>query len=352
MDDTKLSERLKKLGLSEKEIDTYLTILEKGEATASEVSNATEVSKRYVYSISEALEDRGFVHVDDHVVPTEIRARDPSEVIDILTGNLTEIEPALSERHTQTEHEVEQFDVMKSRMTMLKHMGSFISEAENELTLSIAYDLLHEVIDELRGAVDRGVLVMLLVNDVPADKVDDGEFEGVATTARVWDQATPLTLTVDQKYGVVAPSEMVARPNTNRRAISFAEREMVPVITGSFFGNYWPMATQAHVADPRPLPAEFGCFRHAVLDATLHLRNDQPVTAEATVTPHRDSDDRGSVEGTIMGTRQCLVEPATNDFPIENSLIVKSGSRRFSVGGPGALIEDYEAKDTVTLTKA
>jgi len=352
MDDTTLSERLMQLGLSEKEVDTYLTVLKQGEATASEVSDATGVSKRYVYSISESLEDRGFIHVDDHVVPTKIRAREPSEVIDILTNDLSEIEPALSERHAQTEHEIQQFDVVKSRTTMLKQMGSFISEANNELTLSIGYDQLQEVGDELRAAVDRGVLVMVLVNGVSADELDEGEFGGIATIVRVWDQPAPLTLTVDQQYGVVAPIEMVARSNTNRRAITFAQREIVPVLTGSFFGNYWPMATQAHIAEPRPLPAEYGCFRHAVLDATLHLRNDRPVAAEATVTPCRDTDDRRSIEGTVIGTRQGLVEPATNDFPIENSLTVKTDNRRFSVGGPGALLEDFEAKDTVTLTRA
>ncbi|WP_459191755.1 TrmB family transcriptional regulator [Halosimplex sp. J119] len=352
MDDATLSERLMRLGLSEKEVDTYLTVLEQGEVTASEISDATGVSKRYVYSISEALEERGFVDVDDHVVPTKIRARDPDEVIELLTEELSEMEPALSERHSNTERTLQQFDVVKSRRTMIKRIRSLIADAENEITLSISHEQLPEIEDELRAAVDRGVLAMVLVSDVPADALEAEAFAGIATLVRTWDQITPLTLTVDQQYAVVAPVDMMTRSNSDLRAISLAQRQIVPVLTGSFFGNYWPMAAEAYVDDPRPLPAEHGCFRHAVLDATLHLRDDRPVGVEAAVTSCRDTENRTSIEGTVIGTHQGLVEPATNDFPVENSLVVKTNNRRVTVGGPGAMLEDFEAKDAVTLTEA
>jgi len=74
MEDSSLIDRLERLGLSEKEIDTYLSILEHGEAKASTIADDAGVSKRYVYSVSEKLEDRGFVEVNDHAVPTLIRA--------------------------------------------------------------------------------------------------------------------------------------------------------------------------------------------------------------------------------------------------------------------------------------
>jgi len=70
MDDSTLRDLLGRFGFSAKEIDTYLTLLEHGEAKASTIAEAAGVSKRYVYSVSETLEARGFVDVDDHVVPT------------------------------------------------------------------------------------------------------------------------------------------------------------------------------------------------------------------------------------------------------------------------------------------
>jgi predicted DNA-binding transcriptional regulator len=80
MDDSTLRAHLRRFGLSKKEVDTYLTLLEYGEATASTIANVAGVSKRYVYSVSETLEDRGFVTVADHAVPTTIRALPPKKV--------------------------------------------------------------------------------------------------------------------------------------------------------------------------------------------------------------------------------------------------------------------------------
>ena len=48
MDDATLRAHLRRFGLSEKEVDTYLTLLEHGEATASTIADVAGVSKRYV----------------------------------------------------------------------------------------------------------------------------------------------------------------------------------------------------------------------------------------------------------------------------------------------------------------
>ncbi|MFC4989131.1 TrmB family transcriptional regulator [Saliphagus infecundisoli] len=349
MNDLTLSEQLRHFGLSEKEVDTYLAILEQGEATASEIADVTGVSKRYVYSISEALEDRGFVDVDDHVVPTKIWARPPEEVMATLTDELAVMEPALSERYSRTERDVQQFDVVKSRVTVVKRIAEFISAADSELTLSVPSEHLTEVRDELQEAVERGVLALVLVNDTPPSGFDIEEVDGVATVVRTWEHATPLILTVDQQYGVVAPVEMVARSNTDQRAIAFAQQQIVPVLVGSFMGNYWSMADEVYIAEPRSLPAEYRSFRHAVLDATLHLRDNRPITVEATVTPSSGDPDHKTLTGTVVDTYQGLIEPMTNDFPVQNTLVVELEGGRVTVGGPGSFLEEYEASK-ITLT--
>jgi len=53
MDDSTLSDLLHRFGFSDKEVDTYLTLLAHGEAKASTIAEAAGVSKRYVYSVSE-----------------------------------------------------------------------------------------------------------------------------------------------------------------------------------------------------------------------------------------------------------------------------------------------------------
>ena len=168
---------LKRFGLSDKEVDTYLTLLDHGEAKASTVAEAAGVSKRYVYSASEELEARGFVTVNDHVTPTTIRANPPEEVIERLANDARSMRPALEARFSRAEATEEPFEVVKSRVTVVKRIRRAVSEATEEVALSFPLGRLDEVADDLREAVDRGVLVLLIVTGV-----DEGTLDGDATS--------------------------------------------------------------------------------------------------------------------------------------------------------------------------
>ncbi|WP_435064286.1 TrmB family transcriptional regulator [Halobaculum sp. EA56] len=336
---------LKRFGLSDKEVDTYLTLLAHGEAKASTVAEAAGVSKRYVYSASEELEARGFVTVNDHVTPTTIRANPPEEVVGRLTDDVESMRPALEARYSRAEAAEEPFEVVKSRVTVVKRVRRAIEGASDEVALSFPLDRLDEVADDLRAAVDRGVLVLLIVTGVDdPDAEVSGDLAGVATAARVWGQPMPSMLTVDGRTGVVAPAEMIARSNTGKRAIVFTQQQLGPVIVGSFLGNYWPAAEEAAVADPAPLPATYTDFRHAVLQAELHRRASEGVRAH--VTGRRtDTGDAVEVAGEVVEVSQGLVAPANNEFPVQHTLTIDANGERVSVGGQGAFVEDVEAAE-------
>ncbi|WP_254767659.1 TrmB family transcriptional regulator [Salinilacihabitans rarus] len=352
MDDTTLSDRLRQLGLSEKEIATYLTILEHGEAKASTVADDAGVSKRYVYSVSEKLDDRGFVEVLDHAVPTTIRANPPEEVVADLTSDLQALEPALVDRYGDAPEQEREFEVIKTRTTILKRIKELLARAEDEVTVSIPAPLLGEVEDRLRETVDRGVLVILLVTGDGDGTLGPERFDGVASVVRVWEENAPVIVTADRQFGLFAPNEMLVRTNAGKQGIAIAQAQLVPIIVGSFFGNYWPMATQAYVTDPVDLPRTFTGFRHAVLQATLHLEVGDEVRVSAEARPVGTDDEYGAVEGTLVGVRQGLIEPTRDVFAVENALIVETDDgERVSVGGEGAFVEDYEAR-TATLEPA
>lgn len=343
---------LKRFGLSDKEVDTYLTLLEHGEAKASTVAEAAGVSKRYVYSASEELEARGFVTVNDHVTPTTIRANPPDEVVDRLATDARSMRPALEARFSRAESQTEPFEVVKSRVTVVKRIRRAIGEATAEVTLSFPLDRLDEVVDELRAAVDRGVLVLLIVTGV--DEPRDGlsrDLTGVASAARAWGQPMPSMLTVDNRAGVVAPPEMIERSNSGQQAIVLSQQQLAPVIVGSFIGNYWPAAAETVVADPAPLPASYTNFRQAVFQAELHRRSDDTLRA------HIDGRliDGGEpieVTGDVVDVSQGLVAPVTNDFPVQHTLTIEIDGELVTVGGPGAFIEDIEADEVELSTSA
>ncbi|WP_277556016.1 TrmB family transcriptional regulator [Halobaculum limi] len=342
--DVDVESLLKRFGLSDKEVDTYLTLLEHGEAKASTVAEAAGVSKRYVYSASEELEARGFVTVNDHVTPTTIRANPPAEVVDRLAADAESMRPALEARFSRAETTQEPFEVVKSRVTVVKRIRRAIEEATMEVALSFPLDRLDEVADDLRAAVDRGVLVLLIVTGVD-ESVDDRtlDLDGVASAARAWSQPMPSMLTVDGRTGVVAPAEMVARSNSGKQAIVFSQQQLGPVIVGSFLGNYWPAAAEVVVADPAPLPASYGDFRHTVFQAELHRRAADGVVAHVTGRLTATGEEV-TLTGEVVAVNQGLVAPANNDFPIQHTLTLDVDGDHVTVGGLGAFVEDVEAE--------
>lgn len=343
-----LDDLLEQFGLSEKEIDTYLAILERGEAKASDIATEADVSKRYVYSISEELDERGFVEVKDHEVPTKIRAISPDDVIEQLSGTLDTMQPQLEQRFTSTEETIKQFEVIKSRSTVLKRIETLLAQAEEEVTLILPPSLLSSLRSALAETVDRGVMVLLLLSGPETESTPVEELDGVASAVRSWQARAPMIITVDAEFGLIAPNEMLTASNSDANAISLVQRQLVPVIVGSFLGNYWPIAKELYVGRPIDLPKTFTSFRHAVLQAALRSTGGETVTATVTGRTVGSENGTETLEGTVVSVRQGLVKPATNSFPVESALTIDAGGESVSVGGSGAFIEDFEA-ETVHL---
>ena len=347
MDESELTARLRGFGLSEKEVATYLTILDHGEAKASTIAEGAGVSKRYVYSVSDELEERGFVEVNDHAVPTTIRARPPEEVIGTLTGALEEMRADLEARYTAVAETDDQFEVIKARPTVLKRIRHLLGRAQDEVTLSAPHSTFEEVRDDLVAATDRDVAVLLLLTGVE----DGSEVEGLAGAAsvvRVWGEHGPTMLTVDATSGLTAPNEMLGRTTSDLRAISYTQEQLVAVLVGSFLGNYWPMAEEVYTEEPTALPHSYDGFRHAVLQATLHLDAGTDLEATVEVLPVHEGDGERTIEGRVVETRQSLVEPTTSAFAVENAIVIETEEGEVRVGGPGAFVEEFEGR-RVTL---
>ncbi|WP_458210580.1 TrmB family transcriptional regulator sugar-binding domain-containing protein [Haladaptatus sp. NG-SE-30] len=345
MSKSPLVEVLHQFGLSDKEVDTYLTILEHGEAKASQIANDAGVSKRYVYSASEELERRGFVSVNDHTVPTTIRANPPEKVLGALSQDLETMRPELESRYSRTAPQTEGFETIKSRVTVLKRIRKLVSDADEEVILSVPHAILSEVSEELRTVVDRDILVLLVVTGMESDA--DVALDGLASVARAWREPMPTMVVADQVSSLLAPSKMSSRSNSDERAITFTQEYLAPVMAGSFFGNYWPSAEEVYVTDPDDELGTYTDFRHAVLQATLQLRAGTEFDARVRGRATRSDGELDEIDGRVVGVRQGMVKPVNNSFPVENSLIIESRSGTFTVGGRGAFVEDFEAKEVV-----
>jgi len=343
--ETTLREELSVFGLSDSEIDTYLALLECGEAPTSTVASETDVTQRAVYNIAERLEGRGLVRVNDHASPTKIRALPPRDAIDNLSDRLESIKPALEDRFNETIPETPEIQMVKSRETAIKRLREAISTAQKEVLVAIPQRLFPVIEAELRAAVDRDALVFLILGSVEDVDGDGSQFAGVADTVRYWEESLPFLYTVDGQAAMIGDSDILTGARTDEDAVTVSESQLTGSILGMYFSAYWPAATELYVTEPDPLPRTYDWFRQAAFHAMLHFAAGTDLRVDI------ETDDGVSLAGTVAEVRQALVEPATNDFTLENSLVVETDTDVVTVGGQGSFIEDYQA-DAVTLRPA
>ncbi|MFB6073484.1 MAG: TrmB family transcriptional regulator sugar-binding domain-containing protein [Haloarculaceae archaeon] len=341
MPDDAIRDRLVDLGFSEAEASMYLVVLRRGETTVADIADATDISTRYVYERLDHLADRGVVDVLEYQSPTAVRARPPDEAISELVEGLWDLEAELATLYSQPDPPEASFDLLKSGATAEKEIRSLAADATEELVLALPRRKLDAVEAELRAAVDRGVLVVLLLGG-------DDEAAGVPvdcySVLRVWDQDSPVMVAADVSAGLMAPAGFLTRAG-DAEAVSVRQGQLVANIVGSFLGNYWPLATEVSVREPLVLPRTFNNFRHAAVEAAIQRRAGNPIRVEATV--HEPGDDaETTVAGQVVDARQGVVEPRQTRFPIEATLVVETDAGQVTVGGSGAFLEDYVAVET------
>lgn len=316
MDRTTLSTHLRLLGLSEQDAKAYITRGEHGESATTVLTDLATVDE----TDTEAITDGG--------------EPGPQNVSD------------------------QPFEALPDRASTLEQIAALIEGATEEVALSVPAAALDELEEELRDAVDRGVLVVLLVSG--DEKLTAARFEGIANVARIWSKEAPLLATIDYQWGVMAPSAILTDTESDG-GIVLEHRQLTFVLMGSFFGNYWRLATQVFAADPAPLPRTYTNIRQAVFQASLLLDADTDtdvhVTAEARPVGVEAFD---TVEGRLVDVRQSLLEPVRESFAIENALILErcpagddseddTEGERITLGGMGAFVEEFRTR-SVTLS--
>mgnify|MGYP000058943573 CR=1 FL=1 len=341
-DDARLREELRVFGLSDTEIDTYLALLECGEASTSTVAEMTDVTQRAVYNIAERLEGRGLVRVNDHASPTTIRALAPDEAIQNLSERLDSIQPSLEARYNETTPQAAEIQMVKSRETALKRLREAIRAAEHELLVAVPEEVYPKIESELRDASERDVLVFLLLGAVDEIEGDGSAFAGVADAVRYWEESLPLVYTVDDRSAMIGDSALVTGSHTDHQAVTVSQSDLSGSILGMYFSAYWPASTELYVGERDPLPKTYDWFRQATLHATLHEQAGVALYADI------ETEDGYSISGPVIEVRQAFVEPTTNDFTLENSVLVETDDGVVSVGGRGSFMEDYQAT-SVTL---
>jgi sugar-specific transcriptional regulator TrmB len=335
-----LEELADRFDFAEYEVRAYLTVLEHGDLTASELAEQSDIPQPRVYDTVRDLAENGLVELQESR-PMKVLAVDPEESFGDLQSSLSALVEGLSERYTTPARDAEGASLVKSRTTILRYLEEIIAEAEYELLLSLDGDLLAEYGDAIAAQRDAGVAVDLLLSpaaDVPVP--DEYDYATVADTVRARRGiTTPVVAVADGEYALYATTDALEN-GADRYGVIFNRSELGFLVTGFFNTVLWTTSeTLAAAGTERPFPRRYTTIRRCVAE----LQDiEEPLYASIEGRDIATGDHRtlhGTVVSVAFGTNR---EKAT--------LVVESDGEILNVGGQLAALEDIEAHEIVVDT--
>lgn len=351
MSQERLRKRLQYLGLSSKEIDVYLAILDHGEAKVSRIVDAADVSQRHVYQMCERLDERGLVVLNDHVRPSVVRAKAADRAVGEISDRLESLESDISQRLEQPATSDLEVELIKSRQTLVDRWKQFVSAARRELFVCLPASAVSRFAADLSAAVERGVVVYLLVTDPGLDPFDRRTLAGHASVARTLPSEPAPLLSVDGHSTVSDDARLLIDEDAAGSAFLLARSPVAGNLSKMYLSNYWRLGDQEYLCDPDELPQSYEQLRSAAVNVVLHERQGRTLTATVRARSCQADEIVEMRDVPVVEVRQGLVEPFTNAAPIENHVCVSYEGDVVSVGAPGDPTGEYEALE-ITLDVA
>ncbi|WP_433624120.1 HTH-type sugar sensing transcriptional regulator TrmB [Halomicrococcus sp. NG-SE-24] len=325
-----------RFNLGEYEIDAYLTVLEHGDLTASEIAERTDIPQPRVYDTVRSLSDRGLVELRESR-PMKVIAIDPEEAFSNVQSSLDEMIAGLESRYTAPGRDTEAVSLVKSRSTILRYLEDVVDAAEYELALSLTPDLLDRFAEQLAGATDDGVSVELIVTPASeAPDPDEFDYAAVATTVRARRGiTTPVIAVADGRYSMYATQDAL-RDDRDRYGVIF-NRSALGFLVSGFFGTVLWTTTERTLfsnGEGRSFPRRYASIRRCVKEIQ-GLEGEFYATVEG-----RDIETGESrvVEGKIVGFSFEAGERVAG-------MTVETADGEVTVGGQVAALETIEAHE-------
>ena len=177
----RITEQLRRVGLTSYESEAYLALLQRREVTAEEIAKVTSVPVTRVYGTLELLAQKGFARIIESR-PKKFHAVSPQEANREYLSNLRrnfetnlltveeamaelqrQVEPIYVESHLQVKAE-ELLEPLENLRVMEKRTNDYVQEASEEILISTAlFSWLPKLKTQLRNALARGVSIRILM---------------------------------------------------------------------------------------------------------------------------------------------------------------------------------------------
>ena len=346
MEPTELNAVLEEAGLSPYQADAYVTLLEFGSASASEIASMSGVPQPRIYDVLRTLDDEGYVTVYERD-RLYAQATHPSEALSGLKTAIERYEFAIDEIETRYQApEVREGDVslVQRFRTVLDHARESIGMANEHIQLAVPADQFTTLQPLLRDAHERGVYVQLSLHLPPDDELpfDRSEFEGVCTEVRRRDLAGPFLLLVDRQRACYATN------SSREYGVLVDDYTTTYVFHWYYLTRLWEVYETIYDGRNERPPYSF-------VEITDCIRGIEPLLDDGAeifgrvegelVRTGRDRTLSGQfVDVEYTGTRTGGTPASLIELAAEATIHFQTEEKRYTIGGRGAEREDIAAK--------
>jgi sugar-specific transcriptional regulator TrmB len=343
-----LVETLRDTGLSPYQAETYVSILDMGSGTAMDIAEASGVPDPRIYDVLRDLEEEGYVELYEQDT-LRARARDPEEVMEMLSAWASRLEAAtdaIEERWEQEGIEETTVSIVSRFETVLEEAERAIDEAEYHVRVCVSPSQLPELSSVLEGAVERGVHVNLTLYTPEEDAEELPGAERLAplcSETRHRPMASPFVTLVDRSKTCFFPHS----GSIEVYGVLVNDRAYARVFHWFFVTQMWNTWETIYRREDDS-PHEYVDIRDCIGDLGPLLKDDVRVELEVEGTDVTTGRER-TVEGVLLSI-------ATTGLPEESSselvaqyagkvaLTVETEDGIVEIGGRGATLEDIEAR--------
>ncbi|MFC4987173.1 TrmB family transcriptional regulator [Saliphagus infecundisoli] len=346
MNGDELRATLEEAGLSPYQADAYVTLLERGSASATDVATSSSVPDPRIYDVLRDLEQRGYAETYDEG-SLHARAHDLATVLEDLRSRATRFETAaeeIEERWDRPDLEDNDVSIVTRFETVLARAESLIRSADNQVQIGLARGEYERLSPVLSAAVEDGVDVKLCLygdwGTLPRE-----ELSAVCTEARHRAIPSPFVALIDRTWTCFSPPA----DSTNEYGIVVDDRSHAYVFHWYFLTCLWEVQETIYSASDGGLPATYVDVRQCIRRIEPLLESGRRVEATVTglaVGTGEPVEHRGVVTDVTYAGPSGATEgmPPLSALAGRAYLTMDAGGDTYTVGGWGATLEDVEAE--------
>jgi len=340
--------------LSDYEADMYMTLLQNGKQSITDITNLSEVPRQRAYDVADSLQEKGFVEIIEEY-PKSAYAVPPEDALQPVQDDIDKAISQLSELH-QTESQFgTDIAMFNNESTIEKYLHNIINDIDTSVAISFPYQLIEQY-GPVFNNMSSEVHSKLAVSNIPEELIRERSIElpsasSMAAEVRGTPKEEPVIICADREVCLLWIGHPGHRISHSSQGFYITSSELAFLFDRFITDLLWRQTKPIH--DPQYIPQLPQTFLRIkdCIEYIQSIRDEGTLESLFVEVDGYDTQEQQPVS--ISGE---LLDYYTFDSDIRAYIVLglqtnEEGSDNIAtVGGWNTGVEDYEAKQ-ITLRR-